>query len=450
MRLKLPLILCVVVCTACAPDPVAKTDVDTRPSDESTLVASNVQDADQEPEQEAETADDKTAAKPAEEPAPKPPEKTPEELEAERLAAEKEKAAQREKEAREKLETLSQELTAAKRDWRTSLRTAKTAEERTEAMNNNPANEYGQKFFELYSAFPKTKIASQALNKAVIEGAGEGKTLAMNEILELANMDEDSDASQKSYLLLARSGTGEPQVKAMNRLLQIAEENIATAEGPNLLTQLISVRADNEPKSKALQRLLAVADEDIRSRKSAEYLVSIAKVAKGETKSAAMDRLLEHHIESEKILELMQPMARAMPSAENEKWLKDLCRKAEGHIKGNAIVTLSKFINRRNMYRDFYADAEPEVLESLGEDTIAYFQTELDPLETANLELMLDNFVSDHESLLENAKKELFVVQNLSIGKTAPNIVGTDLDGVEFQLTDYRGKVVFLDFWGDW
>ena len=35
-------------------------------------------------------------------------------------------------------------------------------------------------------------------------------------------------------------------------------------------------------------------------------------------------------------------------------------------------------------------------------------------------------------------------------GQVAPDIVGVDLDGTEFKLSDYRGKVVFLDFWGDW
>jgi hypothetical protein len=30
---------------------------------------------------------------------------------------------------------------------------------------------------------------------------------------------------------------------------------------------------------------------------------------------------------------------------------------------------------------------------------------------------------------------------------TAPEIVGTDQDGKEFKLSDYRGKVVMLDFW---
>lgn len=50
----------------------------------------------------------------------------------------------------------------------------------------------------------------------------------------------------------------------------------------------------------------------------------------------------------------------------------------------------------------------------------------------------------------EMAKNSLFEIQNLGIGCTAPDIVGNDLDGTEFKLSDYRGKVVMLDFWGDW
>jgi hypothetical protein len=43
-----------------------------------------------------------------------------------------------------------------------------------------------------------------------------------------------------------------------------------------------------------------------------------------------------------------------------------------------------------------------------------------------------------------------FEKNNLQIGMPAPDIEGEDLDGVRFKLSDYRGKVVVLDFWGDW
>jgi hypothetical protein len=42
------------------------------------------------------------------------------------------------------------------------------------------------------------------------------------------------------------------------------------------------------------------------------------------------------------------------------------------------------------------------------------------------------------------------VAQGLSISQLAPDIEGEDLDGVKFKLSDYRGKVVVLDFWGHW
>jgi len=48
------------------------------------------------------------------------------------------------------------------------------------------------------------------------------------------------------------------------------------------------------------------------------------------------------------------------------------------------------------------------------------------------------------------ARGFIFELENLQVGMIAPDIVGKDLDGVAFKLSDYRGKVVFLDFWGDW
>ena len=35
----------------------------------------------------------------------------------------------------------------------------------------------------------------------------------------------------------------------------------------------------------------------------------------------------------------------------------------------------------------------------------------------------------------------------LAVGTAAPDIEGEDSDGKTFKLSDYRGKVVLLDFW---
>jgi len=42
------------------------------------------------------------------------------------------------------------------------------------------------------------------------------------------------------------------------------------------------------------------------------------------------------------------------------------------------------------------------------------------------------------------------IEQRLQIGAVAPDIAGQDTDGTPFKLSDYRGKVVVLDFWGFW
>jgi hypothetical protein len=56
----------------------------------------------------------------------------------------------------------------------------------------------------------------------------------------------------------------------------------------------------------------------------------------------------------------------------------------------------------------------------------------------------------DTEARRKEAEGELRVIRTLRVGKVAPDIKGPDLDGKEFKLSDYRGKVVLLDFWGHW
>jgi hypothetical protein len=44
----------------------------------------------------------------------------------------------------------------------------------------------------------------------------------------------------------------------------------------------------------------------------------------------------------------------------------------------------------------------------------------------------------------------IFTIEHVKLGEVAPEIEAPDLDGVNFKLSDYRGKVVMLDFWGYW
>lgn len=60
-----------------------------------------------------------------------------------------------------------------------------------------------------------------------------------------------------------------------------------------------------------------------------------------------------------------------------------------------------------------------------------------------------DNY-ADVKKAAERAKAELFEMRHLAVGKTLPDITGTDSDSRELKLSDFRGKVVVLSFWADW
>ena len=44
----------------------------------------------------------------------------------------------------------------------------------------------------------------------------------------------------------------------------------------------------------------------------------------------------------------------------------------------------------------------------------------------------------------------LFEIEHLQIGMVAPDFEAQDETGASFKLSDYKGKVVVLDFWGFW
>ena len=53
-------------------------------------------------------------------------------------------------------------------------------------------------------------------------------------------------------------------------------------------------------------------------------------------------------------------------------------------------------------------------------------------------------------SQAKSASADIFELKNLSVGCPAPDFEASDENGVTFKLSDYRGKVVLLDFWGFW
>jgi thiol-disulfide isomerase/thioredoxin len=60
------------------------------------------------------------------------------------------------------------------------------------------------------------------------------------------------------------------------------------------------------------------------------------------------------------------------------------------------------------------------------------------------------NIRREATTLGDEATRHLYELRHLRIGKQAPDIIGEDLSGARFKLSDYRGKVVLLVFWASW
>jgi len=138
----------------------------------------------------------------------------------------------------------------------------------------------------------------------------------------------------------------------------------------------------------------------------------------------AVEELVTKHASNEKVLPLVMQIGRMVP------------RKAEG--------ILESLIN---------SDADPKA-KAVGMFALGDLLQESN---SARAEELLVRVTKDHgdveiggRKLSEMAAPTLFVIQRLGIGKEAPDIEANDLDGVSFKLSDYRGKVVVIDFWGDW
>lgn len=146
---------------------------------------------------------------------------------------------------------------------------------------------------------------------------------------------------------------------------------------------------------------------------------------KGDVAAKAMPVIVEKHLDNPKIVRLCQQLSRSDSDAA-KKFLQTVLDSSKNQeAQAHAAYGLAKALLGRSGERNEKAEALlTRVTKEFAE-------------------------VADG-SIAKAAERDLFEVQNLSIGCEAPNITAEDIDGVEFSLTDYRGKVVVIDFWGDW
>jgi hypothetical protein len=145
-----------------------------------------------------------------------------------------------------------------------------------------------------------------------------------------------------------------------------------------------------------------------------------------------------------------------------------MARNPNKSVQARAAFTLARVLHRRAGFAEFYATkATPEQVESFekgyGREAVASLKRDNPAALRKEYEELLDRILADKDyaatvsdrgdakvTLGELAERELFALRHLQPGKPAPEIEGEDIDGVKFKLSDYRGKVVLLDFWGHW
>lgn len=182
----------------------------------------------------------------------------------------------------------------------------------------------------------------------------------------------------------------------------------------------------------------------------------------GEPHKRALAMIKDHYLNKEEILPLIWGMSYGMDPTSGEILEKIVAESTVDSLKGVAHYSLAKSLLGKIEMAQYVVAASPEELEGMieyfGEEVCAELKN-LDAVAiTARAEKLLDKVSTTYSTipserggtLGDMASRELFSIRNLSVGKTAPEIEGEDLFGTTFKLSDYRGKVIFLDFWGDW
>src|SRR5262249_44970220 len=127
-----------------------------------------------------------------------------------------------------------------------------------------------------------------------------------------------------------------------------------------------------------------------------------------------------------------------LPDPAVEKLLRALLDKSPHRaLQGQACFALAQYL--KNL-ADQGRPADPEKVTKEAE---ALFQRVID-----NYADVRDQANRNLASLAKSPLRALRAA--IVVGKPVPEIRAEDLDGAQFKLSDYRGKVVLLDFWGHW
>jgi hypothetical protein len=172
----------------------------------------------------------------------------------------------------------------------------------------------------------------------------------------------------------------------------------------------------------------------------------------------AFQLILRDHLRSDRLGLLCQRVSYGF-SKEYETFLRAvLAKNPHRNVQAMACLSLGYFLNNRFQRLDLCRE-QPELAKEFaglyGKQYLAELLRQDRGKASKEIEAVLEQAekkygdvkLPDDGTVAQRAKTALFEIRNLSVGKVAPDIEGEDQDGKRFKLSDYRGKVVLLDFW---
>jgi hypothetical protein len=184
------------------------------------------------------------------------------------------------------------------------------------------------------------------------------------------------------------------------------------------------------------EKMLKIAEDAPEDSVAVEALVWVALNAFGPKGEKAMKVLIADHLKDPQIASLCPRMV-YNNTATAEQFLREVLAKNPGReARGQACMALGKKLSHEA--EDAGSEAKSQAMTQEAEALLERVTREFADIKDAR------------GTLGDSAKNLLNALRNLGIGKTAPEIAGEDINGASLKLTGFRGKVVVLDFWGDW